>query len=853
MTKNHTAYGTKQAQVLTESDLNWLRRSYITPELAAEAGLYRVDSIEGMTLVGRTRQDADYSGIVFPYYPPGEAYPKEYRVRRDRPDLEQQPDGTMKERGKYLSPQGRSGLIYFPPGTTEADIQEADVTAVIVEGEKKALSLTRYFRDRAERRLIVGLPGVWNFRGKVGKTTDANGDTQTVKGVVYDVERVKWSGRKAWILFDANVSKNPSVRKARSELARELRDRGAVVSYLNLPDVPGVNGVDDFLAHPDHGPAELARLFAEEREDADAYFIKDGETWWNQPSNGATSPRKLATFTARIVRQIIRDDGSQVERLFFDIEARKGWQVKRLSIPAQEFNAMTWPPRVDATARVLAGVPFGEKRTAEAFTFLSGEIPRKTIYEHTGWQKIGDQWAYLHATGAIGAENVETELSGLERYTLPEPPDLEAARFAVRRSLAFLKIAPPEQTIPLWAAMYAAPLEPFVRHDYLVWIYGQSGSMKSTATALALCHFGDFERFNLPANFTSTGNQIERIAFTVKDAAFVVDDFAPPPDAKAAKMQEQAAHRLIRAVGDKRGRGRMRPDASLNQTFYPRGLVIATSELDTPGAHSSVARCFQIPWKRNSIEIETLTQAQRQDAPHYAAAMSAYLSFVAKQYDHLSDTLSNWLRDEAIRHFPAEHGRLADAAGKLLSGVMIFRQFAEHIGAMTAEEAEQLMNEAAEVLLRHVEANNATQIERKPVPLFFEALETLFAQGRVFLRDKITGDAPTNPGRWGWMAATSEHRSTTRPNAVQIGWIEPHEKREDAHWLYLLPGAVMPEIHGHFERLGERFPLNRNMMGEHLDAEKMLVRESEKQITRKIMVNGASNRVWKILREEKSS
>ncbi len=852
MTKNHTAYGTKQAQVLTESDLNWLRRSYITPELAAEARLFRVDDIEGARLVGRkTKFGINHAGIVFPYYDPGAAQPKEYRVRRDQPDLELQADGTMKERGKYLSPPGRSGLVYFPPGTTEADILDADVAAVIVEGEKKALSLTRYFRDRAERRLIVGLPGVWNFRGTVGKTTDADGDTQTVKGVVHDVERVNWSGRKAWILFDANASKNPSVRKARSELARELRDRGAVVSYLNLPNVPGVNGVDDFLAHPDHGPAALAELFEEEREDAGEYFFKNGETWWHFNTKEGTFPRKLATFTARIIRQTIRDDGGPEEKIIFEVEARKGPKIKVLKVPAQDFNTMNWPLRLDATARVLAGVPNGEKRMAEAVTFLSGDIPEKTIYEHTGWRKIGDRWAFLHATGAIGAEGVEIELAGLESYSLPEPPDIEAARFAVRRSLAFLDLAPLEQTLPLWAAMYAAPLEPFVRHDFVLWIYGQSGSMKSTATALALCHFGKFDRMNFPANFTSTGNQIERVAYTVKDAAFVVDDYAPPPDAKGAKAQELAAHRLIRAVGDKRGRGRMRQDASLNQTFFPRGLVIATSELDTPGAHSSVARSFQVSWRRNSMNVEALTHAQREDAPLYAAAMSGYIAFLAAQYDRLNVTIPAWLRDEAAGSFPAEHGRLADAAGKLLAGVMKFHEYAEHIGALTRQEAKNHYREAVRVLLRHVEANNVTQIERKPVALFFEALETLFAQGRIFLRDKTTGDAPPQPTRWGWLAATSAHPTTIRPNATLGGWIEEHEEKEDAFWLYLIPGSIMTALNTHFEQLGERFPLNRNMLAEHLEGDKLLVRESERQVTRKIMVDGViCPRVWKILCEK---
>jgi hypothetical protein len=77
---------------LTANDLAALHKSYITPDLAKQAGIFRVDSREGAALVGRNGR-GDYSGIVFPYHWPGESKPREYRLRRDHPDLEKQPDG----------------------------------------------------------------------------------------------------------------------------------------------------------------------------------------------------------------------------------------------------------------------------------------------------------------------------------------------------------------------------------------------------------------------------------------------------------------------------------------------------------------------------------------------------------------------------------------------------------------------------------------------------------------------------------------------------------------------------------------------------------------------------------------
>ena len=59
-----------------------------------------------------------------------------------------------------------------------------------------------------QRFLPVGLSGVWNWRGVVGKTTGPNGERQDVKGTILDLDRVIWRGRKVIILFDANVATN---------------------------------------------------------------------------------------------------------------------------------------------------------------------------------------------------------------------------------------------------------------------------------------------------------------------------------------------------------------------------------------------------------------------------------------------------------------------------------------------------------------------------------------------------------------------------------------------------------------------------------------------------------------------
>ena len=240
-------------QPLTEADLNLLSASFINPDLARSAGIFRVDSLDGAEMVGGNGK-ADYAGLAFPYYLPGSPHVREYRLRRDNPDLERDSDGRIKQKRKYLSPPGRGNLLYFAPMTDTEWLADTSLPICITEGEKKTLALWELAwhglpeSAATPRFMPVGMSGVWNWRGKVGKTTNDVGRRQDVKGVIPDFDLIGWKGRTVHIVFDANVNTNESVQVARRALAAELTKRGAKMSLVNLPQAPWVNGVDDLLA-----------------------------------------------------------------------------------------------------------------------------------------------------------------------------------------------------------------------------------------------------------------------------------------------------------------------------------------------------------------------------------------------------------------------------------------------------------------------------------------------------------------------------------------------------------------------------------------------------------------------------
>lgn len=251
---------------LEDRDYQALVARWITPAIADSALLRRVDSITGQELVGRSGAGR-YDGLAIPYVWPGEDQVREYRLRRDHPDLE--PNGSgFKEVGKYLSPPGRGNKLYFVPGTCPKLLEDTEVPIVITEGEFKTQALWRLswhvVGDTAESPsfLPIGLSGVWNWRGIIGKMNDADGVRVDQKGPIPDLSRIIWNGRRVTILFDADADRNPKVQDARRHLTRELESRGAEVFWFlwSKKKPPELKGIDDFLAV--RGPEEVLTLLS---------------------------------------------------------------------------------------------------------------------------------------------------------------------------------------------------------------------------------------------------------------------------------------------------------------------------------------------------------------------------------------------------------------------------------------------------------------------------------------------------------------------------------------------------------------------------------------------------------------
>jgi hypothetical protein len=529
--------------------------------------------------------------------------------------------------------------------------------------------------------------------------------------------------------------------------------------------------------------------------------------------DGEFYPVPLCNFTASIAGEIIRDDGvEQFRRLSLEGSLATGEELPAIGVTVEEFARGDWPlTRWGSRAIVFAGQ--GNKDHLRAAIQLRSEHPTiRTVYVHLGWRQVDGQWCYLHAGGAVGPPgplSTEVEVpTALALFRLPIPPAGIERTTAVLAMLGLLSGLAPDHIIMTALALAVRAVLPDC--DFSMHLVGPTGAFKTELAALLQRCFGpEMDDRHLPGNWSSTANALEGLTFAAKDALLVVDDFKPHGSQQDVSRMHKEADRLFRAIGNHCGRQRMRADSSLRPEKPPRCTVLSTGE-DAPRGASLRARVAIIEVARGEMDQPRLTQCQRDAASGlYAAAMSAYLAWLAPQFDDVVQRFqarSISLRDRLAG--TASHRRVPAMIGSLLAAFELFLKFCVEAGAITEEESAALRQRCLAALLESADQQNAYHTEADPVDRYLALVAAVLTSGRAHVA-ALDGKAPAephDPTAWGWRRADD---GGWREQGHHVGWIHGNH-------LLLDPQSSFAEVNRLAGEQGEAFSVSPNTLYKQL-------------------------------------
>ena len=743
---------------------------------------------------------------------------KTFRQRRHDP---KDPKANKQGYVNSVPAEIRDTTLYRLPEVIRAI---ADGKAVyVVEGEKDADTLSR-----------LGFTATCN-PGGAGKWRE--GYSRRLQGA--DVI----------ILPDCDTKENNYTGQEHAlDVAIKLRNFAKRVRLVDIkeacPELPAKGDISDMvqLMGDTEAMDALARQVAATRD-----FDPNAVPFWLTPmeqaerlygavkgygvANGAISTvngnetKALCDFTVIPRTELIRDDGVNTSLNFvLDGWNASGKKLGRVVIRANELDGMNWVTEKWGMDACVAPGSTTKGKVAWAIKKVGQVTAQRVVeYTHTGWRKIGGKYCFLYHGGAIGLDGITVDMGdALKTYRLDGGGAEDFWKIPVEEaaltSLALRGVMKEEIGTALLGTMFLAPLREFmgqtdVAPAFALFLYGESGTHKTTAAALAMSHFGNFHAKNPPASFSDTSNQIRKKAFLVKDMPLLVDDYHPVTSVQEKRQMAATAQALSRAFGDGVDRGRLNADSTIKANTPPRSVAIITGE-DLPAIGASgLARYFILDIDKEDIPVgKVLTEMQEMARKGYLQrAMRGYILWLLKQADGMPERLHSLFlqyREDIHKDSAGQHDRAPETVACILIGYALMLNYFRDLGLFDTETAGKMLTHARARLLDTSRKQARDMESEKPTRIFLDSLAELLSSKQAALKDLTMEDAKDPP-----------------PTERMIGYM-------DADYYYLLPNVAFGAVQKLCREQGQEFPVSLKALYKHLRTDGILGLQREESPVR---------------------
>jgi hypothetical protein len=222
-------------------------------------------------------------------------------------------------------------------------------------------------------------------------------------------------------------------------------------------------------------------------------------------------------------------------------------------------------------------------------------------------------------------------------------------------------------------------------------------------------------------------------------------------------------------------------------------------------------------------------------AGQYAAALAGFVAWLTPRYGEIVqrfDAERIEQRNRFVGRFP--HARTPDMVANLLLGLLYLLDFAEHAGAISADEHERLWQRGQAAFLKVANRQKDRHSAFDPAARFPVLFSTLLTSGRAHVagRDGAEPKPAHESGPWGYELRDGQWRGRGR----KIGWLDGDE-------VLLDPDAVYAELTRLTAEQGQVFPVTATTLWRRLKEAQILIRFDPERTTYRETVEGTRQAV----------
>lgn len=559
---------------------------------------------------------------------------------------------------------------------------------------------------------------------------------------------------------------------------------------------------------------------------AENFVVKDNCLYDVRTNRQGSNERKLCNFVPWLVREVTMDDGVETTtRIALTGVHESGRSLPVVEIPAGELGGFNWLADRWGVDCIIEPGTLVKDIIRYAIQTTAHNAERSVVYTVTGWRETEDGWQFLMPSDEAATVSLPAIMHG---YTMERTWEL----VDIATSLALLdsKVAPPAILFPMLAFAFLSPLNHFLKkasHEpkFVLFLVGKTGSRKSTLAALFLSFFGKFTGTELPLSFRDTGNSILYHAFSLKDVLTCIDDFHPAGRQEENKLTA-SAQSVMRAYGDRTGRGRLRADSSPMEARPPQGNAILTGEFPPDIGESGTARYFSLELHDGDVDLEELTMFQEQaEKGAFQRCMFGYVEWLKETCLCNKDAEAKFIsalktefekrRSTFRKECPNCHGRIPESAAWLELGMELFFSFAAYRLKFQKSDFDEYRNKFHEILVQLCKQQAENIRQDKPTHKFIRKLYALLESGQCCLLNRYTADDYIPPNCIGY---------------------------EDDMFLYLHSEPAHRLVRKFCEEQGEAFSVGQRALLKQL-AEEGLLSTGGEQNTKPVTINGKQKRL----------